>query len=77
MNVESNTGKTFIKLGKKHFPRNNSFYKIFNKKTINISYSCMINISSVIASHNKSILHPTSKKHGCNYRNKKSCPLQN
>ena len=33
MNVESNIGKTFLKLVKKHFLRNNSFYKIFNKNT--------------------------------------------
>ena len=56
MNVETNIGKTFLKLVKKHFPCNNSFHKIFNKNTIKISYSCMRNISSIIASHNKSIL---------------------
>ena len=34
------------------------------------------NISSIIASHNKSILHPKAEEYGCNCRNKKSCPLQ-
>ena len=58
MNVETNIGKTFLKLVKKHFPRNNSFHKIFSKNTIKISYSCMRNISSRIASHSKSILRP-------------------
>ena len=48
-NVETNIGKTFLKLVKKHFPRNNIFHKIFNKNTIKISYSCMGNISSIIA----------------------------
>ena len=48
MNVEISIGKTFLKLVKKHFPRNNSFHKILNKNTINISYSCMRNISSII-----------------------------
>ena len=43
MNVESNNGKTFLKLVKKYFPRKNSFHKIFNKNTIKISYSCMRN----------------------------------
>ena len=28
MNLETNIGKTFLKLVKKHFPRNNSFHKI-------------------------------------------------
>ena len=62
---------------KKHFPRNNSFHKIFNKNTIKISYSCMRIISSIIASHNKSILRPKAPEYGCNCRNKESCCLQN
>ena len=76
MNVETNIGKTFLKLVKKHFPRNNSFHKIFNKNTIKISYSCMRNISLITASH-KSILRPKATEYGCNCRHKKSCPLQN
>ena len=77
MNVETNIGKTFLKLVKKHFPRNNSFHKLFNKNTIKISYSQMRNISLVIASNNKSILRPKAKEYGCNYRNKEPCLLQN
>ena len=49
MNVENNIGKTFLKLVKRDFPRNNSFHKIFNNNTINISYICMRKISSIIA----------------------------
>ena len=37
----------------------------------------MRNISSIIASHKKSILRPKAKEYGCNCRNKESCPLQN
>ena len=77
MNVETNIGKTFLKLLKKHFPHNNSFHKIFNKNTIRISYSCIRNIRSIIASHNESILCPKAKEYGCNCRNKESCPLEN
>ena len=62
---------------KKHFPRNNSFHKIFNKNTIKISYSYMRNISSIIVSHNKSILRPKATEYGCNCRNEELCPLQN
>ena len=61
MNTETNIGKIFLKLVKKYFPCNNSFQKIFNKSTIKISYSCMRNISSIILSHNKSILPPKAK----------------
>ena len=34
-------------------------------------------ISSIIASHNKSILRPKATEYGCNCRNKESCCLQN
>ena len=77
MSLETNIGKAFLKLVKKHFPRNKSFHKIFNRNTIQISYSCMRNISSIIASHNISVLRPKAKEYGCNCRNKESCPLQN
>ena len=60
-----------------NFPRKNSFHNIFNKNTVKISYSCMRNISSIIASHNKSILRPKAEEYDCNCRNKDSCPLQN
>ena len=76
MNVETNIGKTFLKLVKKRFPRHN-FHNIFNKNTMKISYSCMRNISLIIASNNKSILRPEATEYGCNCRKKESCPLQN
>ena len=37
----------------------------------------MRSISSIIASHNKSILRSEAEKYGCNCRNKESCRLQN
>ena len=77
MNMETNIGKTFLKLVKKHFSRNNSFHKIFNRNTIKVSYSFMRNISSIIASHSIPILRQKPKECGCNCRNKESCPLQN
>ena len=61
INLETNISETFLKLVKKHFPCNNSFHKIFRKNTIKISVSCMRNISSIIALHNKSILYPKAK----------------
>ena len=38
------------------FPANNKLYKIINKNTIKLSYSCMSNIKQSIANHNKAIL---------------------
>ena len=77
MNVETNIGKTFLKLVKKRFPRNYSFHKIFNKSIIKISYSFMRNTSLIIASINISVLRPEAKEYACNCRNKESCPLHN
>ena len=76
--VKTNVGKIFLKLIKKHFLKDNSLNKIFNKNTVKVSYSCMDNISSIIQSHNKNILSPVSNtKYGSNCRSKESCPLQN
>ena len=69
--------QTFLKLVKEHFPRNNTFHEIFNKNTSKTGYSCMRNISSITASHNKSILRQKAKEYGYNCRNKESCSLQN
>ena len=39
-----NIGKYFLKLIDKHFKHNNILHKIFNRKTLKISYSCTKNI---------------------------------
>ena len=74
-NVKTNIGKIFFKLLAKHFPPTNNLHKIFNRNTIKISYSCMRNIGSIISSHNRTTLHPTTTSYGCNCRVKSSCPL--
>ena len=48
MNVETNIGKTFLKLIDKHFPKTNKFHKIFNKNNVKVSYSCLPNIAEMI-----------------------------
>ena len=68
INVKTNSGKIFSSLLKKHFPKKNKLHKIFNKNNVKISYSCMSNISSIIAGHNKSLLQPKITKYGCNCR---------
>ena len=50
-----NIGKYFLKLVDKHFKHGNKLHKIFNRKTLKISYSCMKNIFQIINSHNKNI----------------------
>ena len=79
-NVATNIGKKFFTLLSTCFPANNKLYKIINKNTIKLSYSCVSNIKQSIANHNKTIL--SKKKINeeqiklCNCRNRTLCPLQ-
>ena len=47
-NVKTNIGKTFLNLVKKHFPRDHKLYKIFNRNTLKLSYSCMSSMYRLI-----------------------------
>ena len=76
-NITSNKGKIFFKLLHEHFQPSHSFHKIFNKKSVKISYSCMHSMSSIISAHNCSIFHPPKTSFGCNCQNRSICPLQN
>ena len=80
--VETNVGRMFLSLIKKHFHKNNQFNKILNKNTIKLSYSCMENMKSIINSHNNTILRKLKNGQNkaimkdCNCRDKAKCPLQ-
>ena len=76
-NINTNIGKTCLKVISKHFPKTNKLSKIFNKNNKKISYSCMSNISSVISGHNKNFLDLTVTQYGLNCRIRENCPLQN
>ena len=54
-------GKNFLHLLVKHGPVNNKIHKIFNKKTVKVSYSCMKNVDWIISGHNHNILNPKAK----------------
>ena len=56
VNVETNIGKTFLKLIDKHFPKTNKFHKIFHRNNVKVSYSCLHNFANMIKSHNNRIL---------------------
>ena len=72
--------KKFLTLLSACFPENNKLYKIINKNTIKLSYSCMSNTEQRIANHNKAILckEKIEEEHIklCNCRNRTLCPLQ-
>lgn len=79
--VETKIGKCFLKLMDQHFPKSNPLHKIFNRNTLKLSYSCMTNVKSIIANHNKAQISKSSKqsdevKIDCNCRNKDNCPLE-
>ena len=76
LNVTTNVRKLFLKLLDRHFPRSHKFYKIFNSKTLKISYCCIKDMGFIISSHNKQVLQPRNENYGCNCR-KKNCPLDN
>ena len=63
VNVETNTGKTFLKLFDKHFPKTNKFHKIFNRNNAKVSYSCLPNFANMIKSHNNRILFEEKTQH--------------
>ena len=77
MNVKTNIGRIFFKLMKKHFPKNNQLYKIFNKNNVKLSYSCTRNMGKIISAHNNSIVNNKIQTYSCNCRNKAGCPLPN
>ena len=69
-NVKINIEKAFLKLVKKHFPRGHKLYKVFNRKTGKLSYSCMSSLSSVIKQYNYRVLSTTENLDRlCNCRN--------
>ena len=77
LSVTTKFGKEFIKLIKKHFPTNNPLSKIFNTRTIKISFSCTENIEATISAHNRKILEPKLQPtmSNCNCREKTKCPI--
>ena len=77
LNVKTNIGRTFIKLLKQHLPNSNRLHKIFQRNTVNVSYSCMNSMSSIISSHDKRPLRPRNTKYDCNCHTRENCLLQN
>ena len=82
-----NVGKYFLKLIDKHFKHDNILHKIFNRKTLKISYSCMENIFQIINNHYKEIIkefqnqtnnktnNNNSEQNKCNCKTRNDCPI--
>ena len=76
LDVSSNMTKIFLNLIEKHFPRSSKLHKIFNKKTVKVSYSCTQIMPQIIKRHHKNIPQKeTQETLLCNCRVKTECPL--
>ena len=75
LQVKTNIGKTFLLLIDKHFPPHHRLHKIINRKTVKISYSCMPNMASHIASHNKKVIQEATAPEVINPRRTCDCQI--
>ena len=75
-NFITNVAKIFFKLLRKHFPKTNKLYEIFNKNIVTINYSFMRNMGFIISAHNQRLLTSNNSFLGCKCRNKSNCPLE-
>ena len=75
--VATNIGAIFLRLVTKHFPKTSKLAKIFNRRTIKVSYCCLPNVASIIASQNRRKLAApeSSSRDTCNCRVPTNCPL--
>ena len=75
--VETRIGKCFLDLVDRNFGNKHPYHKIFNRKLLKISYSCMPNIKSRIMAHNRKMLDDDPNMRMCNCRVKNECPVSN
>ena len=74
--MSTNIAKIFLKLVDKHFPRIHRLHKTFNRNTIKVSYSYMINVQQLRQKHKNFIENKKNETtHSCNCRDKNGCPL--
>ena len=82
INLKTDFGHQFLKLIKKHFPKDNKLHKIINNNTVKLSYSCTKNMKRIIQNHNSKILNKsdtnmTQKSCSCPRTRMQNCPLNN
>ena len=74
--IKTNVGGQFLKLLSKHFPKSHILNKVFNRKTVKVSYRNAPNMKKIISTHNQKILRNSEKPapEGCNCT-KGPCPF--
>ena len=74
--VKTNIAKSLFRLLDKHFPKSHLLYKIFNRNTVKVSYSCMNNVSQIIKQHNRNVYNKKEKQiNPYNCRNIRECHI--
>ena len=51
-----NVAKTILTIIDRHFPKDKRLSKIFNRKTLKVSYSCLPNVKQTISNNNHRLL---------------------
>ena len=79
--VQTNIATKFLQLLDTCFPQGHHLRKLFNRKTVKVSWSTLPNIGQIITSHNKRTLRKRSRQETertCNCRGarKDECPLE-
>ena len=78
-NVKTNVARIFLELIDTHFHKRHKYHKLFNRKNVKVSNSCMKNMGTIIAAHNAKILTPqpviTRPTKLCNCTKSATCPL--
>ena len=79
-NVRTNLGRDFLKLIDTVFPPSHPLHKLFNRKTVKVSYKCMPSMAQAVAQHNVQILKEDPQiivqQPGCNCRGgPDTCPV--
>ena len=81
-NVKSKIGREFLHLIDKCFPAGHKLRKIFNRNTLKLSYSCMLNVQQIIKGHNQTVLKNSAQpaqdqaERARNCKKKEECPLE-
>ena len=61
--VKTNVAKIFFRFSDKHFPRTNRLNKMFNRKTVKVSYNCMENVRQIIKNTTTLLPGNSSNRH--------------
>ena len=73
--VATRVGKRFLEIVDNNFTENHPYCKVFNRKTLKVSYSCMPNMKQLIMAHNRKMLDTQYKERRMCDCKKQECPV--